>query len=154
MSETVSFQLLSPAFKDGCDVPIPYTCRGQGVSPPLNIIGVPENIVCLALIMHDPDAVSGDFSHWVMWDMPATTATIAAHSVPVGAVQGKNDAGTIGYTPPCPPVGSGLHHYVFKLLALSKPVSLAPGSNREQLQKAAADLIVAKTELTGIFSAN
>src|SRR4051794_30397466 len=62
--ESSGLQLISPAFREGAAIPDQYTCRGQNVSPPLNILGAPKDAKSLALILHDPDAVSGDFVHW------------------------------------------------------------------------------------------
>jgi Raf kinase inhibitor-like YbhB/YbcL family protein len=146
-------QLISPAFKEGAAVPEPYTCRGQDVNPPLNILGVPAQAKSLALVVHDPDAVSGDFTHWLVWDMPASTEAIAANSVPVGALQGANGQGNNQYMGPCPPVGSGLHHYQFELYALDKTLGLPAGSDRNQLEKAMGGHIVDHFVLVGTVAA-
>jgi len=150
----LSLVLVSPVFRDGTNIPIPYTCKGQNVSPPLNITGVPGGAKSLALIMHDPDAVSGDFVHWIMWDIPARAQSIAVNSVPVGAVVGPNGGSQNKYMGPCPPPGTGIHHYLFELYALNKTLGLPPATNRDQLQKAMASRVIAKTTLTGLFFAD
>lgn len=152
MGSVSEFRLISPAFKDGRDIPRPYTCKGQGVNPPLNIIGTPK-ANSLALIMHDPDAVSGDFTHWLVWDIPASTENIVANSVPVGAMQGKNDAGSNSYFGPCPSTGTGSHRYVFILYALDKNLSLPNNSNRQDLERSMEGHILATSTLIGMFSA-
>ncbi len=139
MESKSEFRLISPAFKEGGNIPRPYTCKGQGVNPPLNIIGSPAKAKSLALIMHDPDAVNGDFTHWLVWDILTSTENIAANSLPVGAVQGKNDAGGNQYMGPCPPAGTGTHRYIFELYALDKNLSLPSGSSRKQLEQAMED---------------
>ncbi|OVE79096.1 hypothetical protein BVY00_01140 [bacterium G20] len=146
--------LSSPVFRDGANIPIPYTCKGSNVSPPLNITGVPRAAQSLALIMHDPDAVSGDFIHWLMWDIPVSTQAIITISVPVGAVQGVNNAGQSKYMGPCPPAGTGTHRYIFELYALDKTLGLPAGADRDQLQKSMAGHILAQHTLTGLFSAD
>lgn len=148
------FKIISPAFKDGAAIPGPYTCMGQNVSPPLNIISPPDDTASLALIMHDPDSVRGDFTHWLVWDIPSSTETIPAHSLPVGAVQGRNDAGKTMYYGPCPTAGSGVHHYLFELYALDKMLCLPGGSGREQLSTAMRSHILAKDTLLGTFAAD
>lgn len=148
-----SLQLISPVFRDGAAIPIQYSCKGQSVNPPINIFGVPSSARSLALIMHDPDAVSGDFVHWLMWDIPTITETIAANSVPMGAVQGINSVGQNKYTGPCPPAGTGTHHYIFELYGLDKTLSLKPQANRDELQKAMEGHIVGQGTLTGLFAA-
>jgi len=146
-------QVNSPEFSEGQTIPAKYTCRGQNISPPLNIYNVPPQAQGVAIIMHDPDAPVGDYTHWLVWDIPASTQTIAAGSVPVGAVQGINDNDDIGYMGPCPPNGTGTHRYIFEVYALGGPVSLETGSNRAQLTQAMGDKILASATLTGVFAA-
>src|SRR5438105_3076801 len=86
-SSTAGLQIISQVFRDGAPIPVQYTCKGQNVSPPLNIMNVPKGAQSLALIMHDPDAPVGDYVHWTMWDIPTRTETIAVNSVPMGAIQ-------------------------------------------------------------------
>ena len=148
-----NLELTSPAFKEGEAIPQQYTCRGDNVSLPLNITGVPEQAKSLALIMHDPDAVNGDFLHWLMWDIAPATTSIGANSVPVGAIQGPNGSGDAGYTGPCPPAGTGTHHYIFELYALDSTLSLDAKSDRDKLQDSMKDHILGQTTLTGLFGA-
>ncbi|MBI2589316.1 YbhB/YbcL family Raf kinase inhibitor-like protein [Candidatus Saccharibacteria bacterium] len=148
-----NLRLGSPVFKDGEAIPATYTCKGQNVNPPLNIVGIPASAKSLALVVHDPDAVSGDFVHWIMWDMPMSVANIDVNMVPDGAIQGVNDGGKNGYMGPCPPAGTGTHRYMFELHALDKTLSLPPATNRDQLQKAMQGHILAKHTLIGLFSA-
>lgn len=143
--------LVSQAFLDGSILPTQHTCKGQNTSPPLNITGVPSNAKSLALIMHDPDAVSGDFTHWLIWNIPVSTQTIAANGLPIGAVQGQNGSGQNQYTGPCPPAGTGTHRYMFELYALDNTLGLEPGANRDQLQRAINGHIVGQHTLTGLF---
>lgn len=152
--EDNEFRLLSPAFKDNGVIPRPYTCKGQDVNPPLNIIGTPQNCKSLALIMHDPDAVNGDFTHWLMWDIPSSTENIAAHSIPVGAVQGANGSGNNSYMGPCPPEGTGIHHYLFELYALDKSLGLPGGTGRSKLEDALGNHVINRATLTGLFSSS
>lgn len=148
-----SLRLGSPIFKEGEMIPAAYTCRGQNVSPPLSIVGVPTGAQSLALILHDPDAVSGDFVHWLMWDIPTSAETIAANSVPANAIQGINDGGKNGYMGPCPPAGTGTHRYIFELYALDKTLGLPPDTTRDQLQQTMSGHILAQHTLTGLFTA-
>lgn len=149
-----SLQLISPAFSEGQPIPAQYTCKGQDISPPLSITGVPSGAKSLAIIAHDPDAVGGDFTHWLVWDMPAQDLSLTAGDTPVGSVQGANDSGNSGYMGPCPPAGTGTHHYQFELYALNATLNLKPDTNRHQLQQAIGDHLLDRTILTGTFSAN
>lgn len=148
------FSVISPAFADGTAIPEPYTCKGQNINPPLNILNVPSGAKSLALVMHDPDAVSGDFTHWLVWDIPAGTVSVAVNSVPVGAIQGLNSRGEIGYTGPCPPPGTGTHRYMFDFFALDKMLSLDAHSDRQRVELAMQRHIVDRTILTGLFTAD
>jgi Raf kinase inhibitor-like YbhB/YbcL family protein len=103
--------------------------------------------------MHDPDAVSQDFVHWLVWDIPTSTKNIAPSTVPVGAIQGKNGAGASQYMGPCPPDGTGTHHYKFEIYALDTTLGLDSNTNRPQLESAMSGHVVAHYTLTGTVAA-
>ncbi len=149
-----SLKITSPVFADGASIPAQYSCKGQNTSPPLGISGVPAGAKSLALIVHDPDAVGGDFVHWSAWDIPTLTVNIAANSLPAGAVQGQNGSGRNKYMGPCPPAGTGTHHYLFELYALDKTLDLKPGSSRDQLKQAMSGHTLTQHTLTGLFAAD
>jgi Raf kinase inhibitor-like YbhB/YbcL family protein len=98
-----------------------FGCAGGNVSPALSWSGAPTGTKSFAVSMYDPDAPTGSgFWHWVAWDIPAgTTSLPTGAELPAGSVNGENDAGTIGYTGPCPPPGDGTHHYQITVIALS-----------------------------------
>ena len=139
----------SPAFIDGGKIPIKYTCLGDGVNPPLTWEKIPVNSKSLVLIMDDPDAVSGVFSHWILWDIPLVTIGVAENSVPDGAVVGQGTSGQNTYVPPCPP--SGEHRYRFKLFALDKELYLSTTTTQEELEKAMGGHILDQAILIGLF---
>ncbi|HET8575188.1 MAG TPA: YbhB/YbcL family Raf kinase inhibitor-like protein [Candidatus Paceibacterota bacterium] len=145
-----NFKLFSSAFEDGEVIPEKYTCRGEGINPSLEISGVPEGTKSLVLIMHDPDAPSGDFLHWTIWNISQNTMKIPENSVPDNAKEGCTDFGKSGYGGPCPP--SGVHHYIFELSALDAKLDLPAGATRAELEKAIAAHIITKTVLTGTVS--
>lgn len=153
--EPPEFAVRSDAFADQQLIPERYTGDGDDVSPPLAFEGVPAETVELALTVVDPDAPAGDFVHWVIFKMPATT-TALSQAVPTeetladppGALQGENDFGDIGYGGPAPPPGE-THHYVFTLYALSEPLDLEPGADRDTLLEAMDGLILTQTQITG-----
>lgn len=146
-------EIISPVFRDGAAIPMQYSCKGQNVNPPLNIFNVPSGTQGLALIMHDPDAPSGDFLHWLIWDIPPKTESIAVNDVPVGAVQGRNGSGQNKYTGPCPPKGSGTHRYIFDFYALDTSINLPGGSTRDELESSMKGHIIDKSVLVGVFAA-
>lgn len=151
-------RLTSPAFEDGAEIPARHTSEGEDLSPPLRIEGVPPNAQALALVVDDPDAPSGAFVHWLLWNL-STETTDLPEGIPNGetvpglapAVQGKNEFGVVGYRGPAPPEGDAPHSYRFRLLALDSLIHLNPGSDRERFEEAVAEKIVAESELTGRF---
>jgi Raf kinase inhibitor-like YbhB/YbcL family protein len=104
--------------------PIPqqfWGCFDAGVSPELTWSGAPASTKSYAVLMFDPDAPTGSgFWHWVAWDIPPDTTSFPTGAVlPAGSVSGENDAGTLGYTGPCPPEGDKVHHYRITVVALN-----------------------------------
>jgi Raf kinase inhibitor-like YbhB/YbcL family protein len=147
-------EVISPVFRDSHTIPSQYSCKGSNVNPPITIFNVPKGSQSLTLVMHDPDAVSGDFLHWLVWDIPPGTDCIPVNSVPVGAVQGANGSGNPIYTGPCPPKGTGVHHYIFNLYALDTTLDLPGGSNLAEVIKAQKGHVLDEAKLTGLFSAD
>lgn len=152
MDDDIMFQLTSPAFAEGDAIPETYTCKGRGISPPLEIHDTPNGTASLALIMHDPDAPHGDFLHWAVWNLNPDTTMIAEAWLPDDAAQGENDGGEPAYYPPCPP--SGQHRYMFELYALDSMLDLVDGAPQEDVRQAIADHAIAKTVLMGTVSAS
>jgi len=151
MDGDMKFELSSPAFAEGDEIPTRYTCQGENFSPPLTISGTPKGTAKLALVMHDPDAPNGDFLHWTLWHLNPNIREIPENTVPDDALQGMNSAGSVGYMGPCPP--SGIHHYIFNLYALDTTMNLPEGTRRAELMKALDNHVVAQTALSGTFSA-
>lgn len=148
-------ELKSSAFKDGEAIPARYTCEGENISPELTWSGVPGGTQSFALIMDDPDAPSGVFTHWVIFNIPADSRELSEavptqSQLPSGALQGRTDFGRIGYGGPCPPPGSP-HHYRFTLYALEKQLELAAGTSKRPMLNAAAGHILAQAKIVGIY---
>ncbi len=143
-------QITSPAFAAGAMIPVKYSCKGESVNPPLAISNVPTGTASLALIVDDPDAPSGTWTHWTVWNIAPTTVTIGENSVPMGAVQGTTSAKNNFYQGPCPP--SGTHRYFFKLYALDTMLDLPATADIAALNVGISDHILASAELMGKFS--
>lgn len=139
-------KLSSPVFEPNAFIPAKFTCTGQGVNPPLSIEGMPKETKSLALIVDDPDAPSGNFVHWVVYDI-AVTKVIGENSIP--GKQGINSAGSLDFVAPCPP--SGVHRYFFKIYALDKALNLSGVVSKAVLEKAIAPHILDKAELIGLY---
>jgi Raf kinase inhibitor-like YbhB/YbcL family protein len=140
----------SSAFSAGGDIPTQFSCKGDNMNPPLEIHGVPSTAKSLVLILDDPDAPGGLFTHWIVWNILPSTSGIAQKSVPGGGVEGTNGFGKKGYGGPCPP--SGTHRYIFHIFALDQKLDLHAGAKRAALDKAIASHIIGRGELTARFS--
>jgi Raf kinase inhibitor-like YbhB/YbcL family protein len=141
-------ELTSDSFEQGEPIPERHTCSGQGTSPPLAWSFVPEGTRTMAVIVHDPDAPSGDFVHWLAWNIdPADGRIGESKPAPVEGTAGFGP----GYGGPCPPPGHGPHRYYFRLYALDAELDLEPGAAREQLEDAIAGHVLAEAELMGTF---
>ncbi len=149
----MAFSLSTSAFASGGAIPPRHTCEGADESPALNWSGVPEGVQSFALIVEDPDAPVGTWIHWLLWDIPASTLSLAAGFEPGSlGVSGRNDFGRRGYGGPCPPRGHGPHRYFFRLYAVNKPsLGLAEGANRQALENALAGRVVANAEYVGTY---
>lgn len=152
---SMAFVLTSTAFKEGEKIPRKFTCDGDDISPPLKWTSAPSETKSLALITDDPDAPMGTWVHWVIFNIPPSVKDLA-EGVPVkdllqsGALQGRNDSRTIGYSGPCPP--GGTHRYYFKLYALDTTLSLKSGCTKPDVVKAMDGHIMAQAQLMGRYS--
>jgi Raf kinase inhibitor-like YbhB/YbcL family protein len=147
--------ITATAFEDGGEIPAAYSCDGQDKSPELNWMNVPEGTQSFALILDDPDAPGGTFTHWVIFNIPAGATGLVENSakigeLPDGSLQGKNGFGAIGYGGPCPPSGSS-HRYYFTLYALDTPLVLASGATKAQVMAAMEGHVLAEAELMGNY---
>jgi hypothetical protein len=149
-------QVTSSAFKEGTSIPLTYTCDGKDVSPALEWSGFPENTMSFALICDDPDAPRGTWTHWVLVDLPPSTAKLpegvpAEKTLENGAKQGVNDFGKIGYGGPCPPRGKP-HRYLFKVYALDARLDVEAGATKGQVEAAMKGHILAEGRTVGTYA--
>ena len=142
-------KISSPNFENKSSIPAKYTCQGNNISPELDISEVPGESKSLTLILEDPDAPSGTWVHWVVWNIPPDTEKIPENVGNKLGVLGTNSSSNVAYGSPCPP--SGTHRYFFKLYALGKMLDLPPGSSRDDLLKAMQDTILDQAQLMGTY---
>jgi Raf kinase inhibitor-like YbhB/YbcL family protein len=142
--EASIMKLTSPAFGDGGTIPARYTCDGGDVIPPLVFTNVPHEAKTLALVVDDPDAPVGTWDHWVVWNIPATTAGVEEGKPPTGVV-GRNSWKKNSWGGPCPPDRE--HRYFFRLYALDATLDLARDATKAELERAMDDHLLAETEL-------
>ena len=139
------FEITSDAFEEGGTIPSRYTCDGANVSPPLSFAGAPTGTRSLALVVDDPDAPVGTFTHWLAWGIDPSAAGLDEGQAALR--EGRNAFGTTGYAGPCPP--HGRHRYFFRLHALDTDLDLQPGADRDQLDRALEGHVLETTELVG-----
>lgn len=147
-------ELKSSAFSQGGTIPAKFTCDGEDISPALSWSAGPSGTQTFALIADDPDAPMGTWTHWVIWNIPASERSLpekvpAEKQLANGAVQGTSSFQKIGYGGPCPPGGS--HRYFFKLFALDKKLSLKPGAGKEDLLKEMQGHVLGEAQLMGTY---
>lgn len=150
-----NLNLKSSSFTD--TIPNQFSsCEGQpDDSPELSWQSPPPKTQSLALIVTDPDAPIGTFTHWLLYDLPPDMRELPqairkAEQLPNGSRQGTNDFGEIGYDGPCPP-GHSTHRYLFDLYALNAKTNLPPGATKKQLLDAMKNHILAHGQLTGRY---
>lgn len=149
-----TMKISSPAFENGGAIPKKYTCDGENINPILVFSDLPDSTKSTVLICDDPDASSGHFTHWLIYDIHPLALSISENEPKTrimtnGSRQGQNDFGEIGWGGPCPP--SGTHRYVFKLYALDKMLNLDLGAKRKTVEVAMQGHIIAEAELTGTY---
>ena len=150
-----NFMIKSNAFSDGELLPTEFTCDGADQSPPLDWSEPPSGTKSFALIVDDPDAPSGTFSHWAAFNIPSSARHLAAGAGNQNEglmAQGQNDFGKSGYGGACPPTGHGPHRYRFKLLALDVDrLEVPPGARAREVETKAEQHLVGRAELTGRY---
>jgi Raf kinase inhibitor-like YbhB/YbcL family protein len=127
-----------------------FTCQGAATPLRFRISDVPKSVVSIALLFQDQDTTNGPFTHWVVFNAPATTAWLTADRLADGAEQGKNSINATAYVPPCPP--SGLHHYVADVIGLDTDLTFDSPPTAEDLLAAAKGHIVARGSTTVVYS--
>ena len=148
--EGQTMKLTSPAFSHNGAIPSQYTCDGADMSPALEWSDAPQTTNSFALIVDDPDAPTKVWVHWILFNIPNTTQSLAENTQSGPFIQGATDFnGKRQWGGPCPP--SGTHHYRFTLYALDNFLDVPAGATKEQLLKAMEGHILAQTTLIGTY---
>jgi Raf kinase inhibitor-like YbhB/YbcL family protein len=146
-----AFSLTSPAFQNGAPIPPGCTCDGTNASPPLQWRRPPHGTRSFALIVDDPDAPDGTFTHWVQFDIPASVSELSEGDDETG-VSGRNDFHAVGYGGPCPPPNHGSHRYYFKLFAVDvESLDLPSGASRQEVEQSLQGHTLAQAQLMGQY---
>jgi len=152
---SMSFELSSTSFAATQLIPKKFTCDGSDTSPALSWKDAPNAVRSFALIVDDPDAPVGTWTHWVLYDLPADAKELPEglqkqEQLSNGARQGRNDFRKIGYGGPCPPAGKA-HRYFFKLYALDTKLELKAGASKTDLEDAMKGHILGQTQIVGLY---
>jgi len=152
--EPAPLEVTSSAFTEGEMIPKKYTCDGENISPPLAWSNPPADTKSVAMINDDPDAPAGTWTHWVMFNIPATATSLPENIPPMktledGSIQGANDFRKIGYAGPCPPFN--VHRYYYKVYAVDSLLDLKPGATKRDVLGAMGGHILAEGMLMGRY---
>ena len=147
-------KITSSAFKEGEMIPSKYTCDGENISPQMQWTGFPEKTKSFALICDDPDAPSGDWVHWVVYNIPQSVTQLPENfpkdkTTGDGTKLGTTDFRKTGYGGPCPP--GGTHRYYFKLYALDILSDKEAGLTKAGLIKEMEGHILSQAQLMGKY---
>src|SRR5262245_28649673 len=74
---TARLNVSSLAFRANADIPDAYTCDGAGKSPALTWSKAPDGTRSIAILVEDPDAPKGTFTHWLVTGLPPSATSIA-----------------------------------------------------------------------------
>jgi hypothetical protein len=149
--------MTSPSFENETEIPTRHTCDGEDLSPPLRWAGLPAGTKSLALIVDDPDAPDPHapkmtWVHWVVYDIPATVASVreGGRDLPADAREGRNDWKVTGYRGPCPPIGR--HRYFHKLFALDTVLPDLGQPDKAALEQAMKGHVLGQATLIGTYA--
>lgn len=148
---SAEFAVTSPAFARNTQIPVEYSCDGRNVPPPLHWHDAPPGTQSLAVVVDDLDAPHGIFVHWVVTGIPSSTTAIVDGALPNEAVVSLNSGNKAEYLGPCPPTGTGAHHYRFQLYALREALTLAPTTPAPEATAAITDRSIAVAGTVGLF---
>jgi Raf kinase inhibitor-like YbhB/YbcL family protein len=152
----MGFRIKSTDFTEGHSIPRKFTCDGEDLSPEVSWDDAPAGTKSFALIVEDPDAPMGTFTHWVVYDLPASAKKLnrgdGNKAVSNGLKNGNTDFGRMGYGGPCPPKGHGRHRYYFKLIALDvDTLGLSSGASKNEVLMAMKNHVLAETTTMGVY---
>lgn len=149
----MAFTLKSPSVGEGEKIPVDHTCDGANQSPQLKWADPQPNTASFVLILDDPDAPGGTFTHWVLFNIPGTQ-----RELPAGFSNGRglgtaglNDFSRTVYGGPCPPRGNA-HRYFFTLFALdTAALQLPDGASRHDIETAMRGHVIGQAQLMGRY---
>lgn len=146
-------RITSPGIENDAPFPDRYTCEGRDVSPPLEFEDVPAEAEELVLVVDDPDAPDGTFTHWLVWNLdPRRRELEEGSSGDLGAREGTNDFERVGWRGPCPPEDDEAHTYRFTLYAVDHPVHLTEDARRRDVDIELQEGVIEEAMFTARFA--
>ena len=151
----MALRIRSPAFGDGAPIPDEFTRSGRNFSPPLEWSNAPEGTRSFVLLIEDPDAPSGTFRHWAVYNIPGDKIRLDENEDVSKFGVGVNDFGNEGYDGPQPPLGDGPHHYHFRLAALDtdRLVGIQGKAKASAIWDKAQPHVLDQAEIVGTYEA-
>ena len=169
---TTIFELTSPTFASGDQLPLEVTCNGVGREPTFWWAGVPERTKSMAFIVDDVDS-SEHSTHWVVAGVSPLALRVGpqcdVHHTEIDTStwqtkddclpqtnpefrrwNGINDWGEVGWHSPCP--ASGNHHYVIMAMALDKLVGW-PKISKAELLTVSEGHVLARASMDAFYEA-
>jgi Raf kinase inhibitor-like YbhB/YbcL family protein len=149
----VAFAVRVERLLAGAEIPRRYTCDGEDIPPVIQWTDEPTTTKSFAVIVDDPDAPGGTWTHWLVWDIPATVRSLSADGEKIpGVKSGTNDFGKRGYGGPCPPKARGPHRYFFRVFALNvATLEVREGAKRLTVEEAIHKHLVAGGSFMGRY---
>jgi len=143
----------SATFASGGAIPVDFTCDGADRSPQLTLSAPPQGTRSLAIMVDDPDAPGGVFTHWIAYNLKPDTLAVPEGADPalLGGLSGTNDFKGLGYAGPCPPKFEA-HHYRFQILALDSLLAPRSPATREDFLAALSGHLLGEGTLVGVYS--
>ena len=154
---SAAMSLTSTDIRSGAAMPVAHIyprCGGENVSPALSWSGAPGGTKSFVLTMIDIDVKPDKWSHWIVVDLPPTVLSLPRRaSLPGGAKAIVSNFGDAAYAGPCPPKGTGVHHYEFTIWALPTPtVSLADDEKATTLIELLSKRAIGRASLVGVVN--
>ena len=131
---------------------IKYTGYGEDISPEFDIKNLSLNAKTIAITLEDLDHPIKNFTHWVIWNIPATKIIKEAISLSRDIKNMKQGIayGWHRYAGPKPPKRKS-HSYKFTLYVLDCEMNLSANIFKKTFLKKSAEHILQKGEIIGRF---
>ena len=150
--------LVSPDLADGGAIgaeQMYMRCGGQNLAPSLAWTDAPKGTESFILTFVDTSVIPSRWSHWIVANIPAEATSLPkGGALPEGAQAIESNFGDAAYAGPCPPKGTGRHHYRFTLYALpTRAPAIVENSNARDLAESLGEIALAKATLNGFATA-